>query len=112
MAVPSDSLSFKCPFSWCIFKATSMPSVLSHLRLVHANDPNFSVSCGIEGCCKTSNIFLALYQHIYKKHKDAGVIRTRKDAAYIDDCPSNDHHDFVNNFTDLESTVTEGNFKL
>ena len=56
-----------------------MPIVISHLRLVHANDPNFSVSCGIEGCYRTFKSFSSFYQHIYRKHPDTGIIRTRKE---------------------------------
>ena len=58
---------------------TSMPIVISHLRLVHASDPNFSVPCGIEGCFTTFKSFSSFYQHIYRKHPDAGIIRARKE---------------------------------
>lgn len=110
MAARSNSRSLRCPFSGCIFETTSMPSVLSHLRLVHANDPNFSVPCGIEGCCKTSNTFSALYQHIYKKHKNSGVIQARKDTCITSrgrECSStlNDHS--ADNFIDLETAATD-----
>ena len=37
---------------------------LSHLQLVHANYPNVSVVCGIDGTCTTAESFSALYQHI------------------------------------------------
>ena len=65
----------KCPL--CVFVAVTIPLVLSHLRLVHSSDPNFSVNCGIEGCCTTSRSFSALYQHIRKKHRDVGIIKNR-----------------------------------
>ena len=55
-----------------------MPNVISHLRLVHASDPNFSVPCGIEGCYTTFKSFSSFYQHIYRKHRDAGIIQARK----------------------------------
>ena len=68
MASGSQLSSVKCPL--CNFYALSIQLVLSHLRLVHSSDPNFNVMCGISGCYKTSESFSALYQHIYKKHKD------------------------------------------
>ena len=67
----SEQVTFKCPI--CVFMALTIPLILSHLRLVHANDPNFSVVCGIDGCCTTAKSFSALYQHIYRNHKDAGI---------------------------------------
>ena len=73
--------SFKCPL--CVFVASSIALILSHIRLVHGNDPNFAVTCGIGGCSSTSNSFSALYQHIYKKHKDCGIIRTRGDTSNL-----------------------------
>lgn len=102
----SNSRSSKCPFSGCIFEAISMSSILSHIRLVHASDPNFSVPCGIDGCCKTSTSFSSLYQHIYKKHKNAGVIQSRKGFTNcsssaskdrsVDDYSLNDHEGYYN----------------
>ena len=71
--------SYKCPISGCVFVGISMPIVISHLRLVHASDPNFSVPCGIEGCYTTFKSFSSFYQHIYRKHPDAGIIRARKE---------------------------------
>ena len=73
--------SFKCPL--CVFVASPVALILSHIRLVHCNDPNFPVTCGIGGCSSTSNSFSALYQHIYKKHKDCGIIRTCGDTSKI-----------------------------
>ena len=64
-----------CPL--CVFHAPNIRLVLSHLRLVHSSDPRFSVMCGIGGCSTTSKSFSALYQHIYKKHKDSGIIQPR-----------------------------------
>lgn len=51
------------------FEAPSVQNVLSHLRLVHSNDPHFLVSCGINGCATTSKSFASLYSHIYRHHK-------------------------------------------
>jgi len=59
---------------------------LSHLYTVHASDPNFIVTCGIDGCYKTHMRFF-LYQHIYRYvlyHKEARVIdSTRRTQGSI-----------------------------
>ena len=96
----------KCPL--CIFEALDVRLILSHLRLVHSSDPNFSVVCGIGGCCTTSKTFSALYQHIYKKHKSSGIIQSRKnssslsqlEAAPLLNLPSTSE-DFSDNFSCL-----------
>ena len=66
--------------------------VLSHLRAVHSNDPGFNVTCGIKGCAVTLKSFRSLYQHIYRKHRDSGIIERRylqpdKISAPIEDAP-------------------------
>ena len=53
-----------CPL--CAFEAPEIPLVLSHLRVVHSNDPHFAVTCGLDGCVTTSKSFAALYSHIYR----------------------------------------------
>lgn len=65
--------SRKCPL--CNFQSPTIPLLLSHLRIVHASDPRFHVTCGINGCTVSSKSFSALYSHIYRHHPDEGVVR-------------------------------------
>lgn len=58
----------------CSFEAPTLKLILSHLRTVHANDPNFSVLCGIDGCARSFKTFSAFYSHIYRSHKDCGIV--------------------------------------
>ena len=67
---------YKCPL--CVFESCSRRLQLSHLRTVHSNDPRFNVQCGLGGCGYTATSFSALYSHIYRHHKDEGII-TRSD---------------------------------
>ena len=69
-------MAYQCPL--CVFFAASLSLILSHLRLVHASDPGFTVTCGLSGCVSTFKKFRALYQHIYRKHGDAGIIQRRR----------------------------------
>ncbi len=55
--------------SQCIFKCNSMKRLLKHYEFIHASDPNFKVTCGIEGCPKQYTIVKSLYYHIRKKHQ-------------------------------------------
>ena len=75
MASGSQLRRIKSPL--CDFCTLSIQLVISHLRLVHSSDPNFHVMCGISGCRSAFSSFSALYQHIYKKYKDEGIIKSR-----------------------------------
>ena len=79
-------MAFQCPL--CVFVAASLSLILSHLRLVHASDPGFNVTCGITGCVRTFKSFCALYQHIYRKHQDAGIIQQRTVSDMSEPGPS------------------------
>ena len=68
-----------CPL--CSFEAPSVSIILSHLRTVHASDPNFSIACGLDGCATTSKSFSALYSHVYRHHPD--IIKKRKELEPI-----------------------------
>ena len=57
---------FKCLL--CSYTADTIQSILSHVRTFHANDANFCVLCGIDGCATTSRSFSALYSHVYRHH--------------------------------------------
>lgn len=44
---------------------------VSHLRLVHAKDPNFNIMCGVNGCREVFRAFSAFSSHIYRHHREA-----------------------------------------
>lgn len=69
----------RCPL--CTFEAPSVKNVLSHLRAVHSSDPNFAVTCGLNGCGTTSRSFSALYSHVYRHHSD--IIEKRKEPLFM-----------------------------
>ena len=60
-------IQHQCPF--CEFSSATLKQWLSHLRLVHQNDPGFHVCCGIDGCRNTYGKFSSLNSHIYARHK-------------------------------------------
>lgn len=66
----------KCPM--CSFEAATVRIILSHLRIVHSNDPHFNVTCGVDGCSRTFRTFSALYSHIYRQHKSSGIIQSER----------------------------------
>lgn len=66
----------KCPL--CVLQAPTIQFVLQHMRSVHSSDPNFLVTCGLNGCPRTFRKFSSFYQHIYRNHKDTGIIQPRR----------------------------------
>ena len=59
---------YKCPL--CHYATITVKDVLSHIRAFHANEPNFCVVCGLDGCSTTSKTFAGLYTHVYRHHND------------------------------------------
>ena len=57
-----------CPL--CGFLSPSLTLHVSHLRLVHARDENFLVSCGISGCPELYHSFPAFSSHVYRHHRE------------------------------------------
>ena len=79
----SDRSSGICLCPMCFVESPNLPMALSHLRLVHGNDPRFCVQCGIGGCSYTGRSFSALYSHIYRKRKGCGVIHKRGEPVVV-----------------------------
>ena len=50
-----------------------MTGVLKHIGLVHANEPNFNVSCGIQGCPRTYKNYYSFRKHLQRRHQDCLV---------------------------------------
>ena len=67
----------KCPL--CSYNATTIQNILSHMRAYHANEPNFCVTCGLDGCATSSCSFAGLYSHIYRHHSEC----IDKRGAYV-----------------------------
>ena len=54
-----------------LFEPPSFSKLLSHVRLVHADDPDFKINCKLEGCCHTFTRFQTYRNHVYTYHKNA-----------------------------------------
>ena len=65
------------------FSALSLQTVISHIRIVHSNDPRFKFTCGLAGCAATTyKSFSALYSHLYRHH--SWLIKKRKGGVTPD----------------------------
>ena len=57
--------------SLCRTRLPSLASYISHLRLVHANDRSFNITCGISNCSSIFKSFGGFNTHVYRHHRDA-----------------------------------------
>ena len=60
-----------CPLCTACFASVSI--FLSHLRLIHASEAGFQISCGLQGCQRTFNNFHTYRNHVYSMHDLSGL---------------------------------------
>lgn len=60
-----------CPLCMACFGSVSI--FLSHLRLIHASEAGFQISCGLQGCQRTFNNFYTYRNHVYSMHDLSGL---------------------------------------
>ena len=46
----------------------SVSALLTHIRLMHSDQPNFLLQCNLQGCCRTFTNFLTYRNHVYAFH--------------------------------------------
>lgn len=66
----------------CLLCGTFSPGMkmyVSHLRLVHQQDPNFFISCPVTGCNKTFRAFPAFNTHVYRLHRNLLGLKPKYD---------------------------------
>ena len=57
--------------SLCGYFTPTIPSHISHLRLVHSKDPSFAALCPVYGCEENFRTFSGLNTHLYRHHRNA-----------------------------------------
>lgn len=68
MATAKVYVCYKPECSHLPFK--SFQRLVAHIRRTHSHDPNFLITCGIPGCCKTYRLFSSFESHIYRNHSE------------------------------------------
>ena len=78
------------------FCATSMTRVFKHIGLVHSHEPNFHLSCGIQGCPRTYQNYYSFRKHSQRRHQDCLVSKpfSNPSLEFSTDC--------VDEMTDLQ----------
>ena len=75
---------------------------MSHLRGVHSNDDDFSVTCGMNNCTAYYTKCSSFLSHVYRKHRELLHINcSQSEVQEVDAIPSNS--DNVGAYPSLES---------
>ena len=61
------------------FKSLTLRTLLNHYFIVHRNEPNFQVTCNVDGCPVTFMKYNSFYKHVHKQHR-AIYDQQRQDA--------------------------------
>ena len=78
MSTPADCI--RCAL--CSFRTVTVSEWVSHLRLVHCNDSDFKIVCGINGCAKTYQKCSSFLSHVYRSHRQS-IIQAKKQRHLI-----------------------------
>ncbi len=63
----SDILLLKCPIC-CCHRSKDVAAQLKHIRIAHADSPNFWIQCDLQNCNRTYRKFTTYRNHIYSYH--------------------------------------------
>ena len=58
-----SAATFSCPYCPADYSAPSETLLLTHIRITHSNEPNFSIQCSTSGCARTFTNFRTYQNH-------------------------------------------------
>ena len=58
-----STATFSCPYCPKDYLAPSETLLLTHIRITHSNEPNFSIQCSTNGCARTFTNFRTYQNH-------------------------------------------------
>ena len=92
----------QCPL--CGNLCPSAKMYISHLRLVHQEDPSFLVTCIFSGCSKTFRTFPAFNTHMYRLHRGLLGLKPKYGIGASD-------HEAQVDVPDEEVSISESTFE-
>lgn len=51
------------------FSSSTLKKVLRHIGSVHSFEPNFQITCGVDGCARTYTNFKSFQKHLSRRHE-------------------------------------------
>ena len=67
----------------CSFRTRTISEWISHLCLVHSEDDEFSVRCGINGCTREYRKCASFLTHVYRHHRDVVISSSTASSADV-----------------------------
>ena len=83
--------TYNCPK--CSKRAFTLMKLVKHIGLIHAHEPNFSITCGLNNCQRSFKNFQSVRRHVYRKHRE-NIFCSNLDPAVeitpavVDDLPT------------------------
>lgn len=59
---------YKC--TKCSRATFTLIKLIQHVDLVHAHEPNFTITCGLNNCKSTFKVYESFRRHVYRKHSE------------------------------------------
>ena len=95
---PEKYLKYTC--SLChSFASPNFEAVLRHIGSIHSFEPNFRITCGVDGCPRTYTSYRSYRKHILKKH-----------GSWIKESDSGCHREEENEDFDLNNNSPQSSF--
>ena len=86
------TMSLVCPLCGD-FTVAKHGQLMTHIRVMHADDPNFMIQCDRQGCKRTFRKFAVYRNHIYAFHDTTEDTGETSDHANVDPSITNEHQD-------------------
>lgn len=67
------------------FSAPTLKLLLGHICRVHSHSPQFSFTCGLQGCLTTFRSYVSLKKHINRKHKRCPLVQDASERVWQED---------------------------
>lgn len=92
----------KCPL--CNAELGTVSVFLTHLRVIHASDSAFNITCGLQGCPRTFNNFHTYRNHVYAMHDLADL----NEPSHSTDVPENNEDPRFESSENMDTLSNEG----
>lgn len=66
--------------------------LIQHVGLVHAHEPNFTITCGLNNCKSTFKVYESFRRHVYRKHSEHVKPNNQTNEIENLDTGGNDEH--------------------
>ena len=84
------TMSLVCPLCGD-FTVAKHAQLMTHIRVLHADNPNFIIQCNRQGCRRTFRNFSVYKNHIYAFHDTTNDTGETSDDEYVDPSITDDH---------------------